>query len=175
MDIHAGYATLSTPDGPLTIIADDDAVLASGWTDDTEALVSRTHPRLRPALLEPGAGAALEQAVAAAEAYYRGDLAAIDQVPVRQISGPYRIRAWEVLRTVAPGHPVTYAQFADLTGNPAAVRAAASVCASNAAALFVPCHRVIRTDGGLGGFAFGTQIKRSLLAREAEAGRAADR
>ncbi|MFP5311092.1 MAG: methylated-DNA--[protein]-cysteine S-methyltransferase, partial [Actinomycetes bacterium] len=52
-------------------------------------------------------------------------------------------------------------------GNPRAVRAAASACAFNAAALFVPCHRVIRTDGSLGGFRWGLRIKESLLAREA--------
>jgi methylated-DNA-[protein]-cysteine S-methyltransferase len=51
-------------------------------------------------------------------------------------------------------------------GRPAAVRAAASVCARNAAALFVPCHRVLRSDGSMGGFAWGTAVKERLLARE---------
>jgi methylated-DNA-[protein]-cysteine S-methyltransferase len=86
---------------------------------------------------------------------------------VRQKSGPFRVHAWDVLRLVRPGSPVTYTEYAGLAGNPKAVRAAASACAFNAAALFVPCHRVIRTDGSLGGFRWGLVIKESLLAREA--------
>ncbi len=85
-----------------------------------------------------------------------------------QKSGPFRGHAWDMLRTVAPGHPVTYTEYAALSGNAKAVRAAASACAFNAAALFVPCHRVIRTDGSLGGFRWGLAIKESLLARERE-------
>ncbi len=94
---------------------------------------------------------------------------AIDAVPVRQASGPYRAHAWDVLRTVEPGDPVTYTRYAELSGRPAAVRAAAGACAMNAAALFVPCHRVLRTDGSLGGFRYGLDVKRSLLDREARA------
>jgi methylated-DNA-[protein]-cysteine S-methyltransferase len=77
------------------------------------------------------------------------------------------MHAWGVLRTVEPGEPVTYTGYAALAGRPAAVRAAASACARNAAALFVPCHRVVRTGGGLGGFRWGTDVKRWLLDHEA--------
>jgi methylated-DNA-[protein]-cysteine S-methyltransferase len=87
-------------------------------------------------------------------------------VPVLQKSGPFRAHAWDVLRTVGPGAPVTYTEYAELSGNAKAIRAAASACAFNAAALFVPCHRVVRTDGTMGGFRWGLRIKESLLARE---------
>ena len=70
------------------------------------------------------------------------------------------------LRCIEPGSPLTYAEFAARLGRPTAVRAAASVCAANAPALFVPCHRVLRADGTMGGFAWGTDIKASLLDRE---------
>jgi O-6-methylguanine DNA methyltransferase len=70
---------------------------------------------------------------------------------------------------VPAGEPVTYAQYAALTGRATAVRAAAAACARNAAALFVPCHRVVRTDGTLGGFRWGLEVKRRLLDREAAA------
>ena len=76
------------------------------------------------------------------------------------------MEAWEVLRTVPAGAPVTYAEFAAKAGRPDAVRAAAGACARNAAALFVPCHRVIRTGGGLGGFRYGLEVKRWLLDHE---------
>ena len=98
--------------------------------------------------------------------FYAGNPGPAMGVPVVQKSGPFRGHAWDILRTVAPGHPVTYTEYAALSGNAKAVRAAASACAFNAAALFVPCHRVIRTDGSLGGFRWGLAIKESLLDRE---------
>ena len=161
--------TLTTPDGPFTVVvAPDGAVLASGWTTDADALVALVHPDLRPADVTPvpDDDPAVRPAVAAVRAYYAGDVHAIDEVPVRQVSGPYRAHAWDVLRTVEPGDPVTYTRYAELSGRPAAVRAAAGACAMNAAALFVPCHRVLRTDGSLGGFRYGLEVKRRLLDRE---------
>jgi methylated-DNA-[protein]-cysteine S-methyltransferase len=156
----------STADGPFGIIADSDgAVLASGWTNSAEALLARIHPSIRPTVLDPIESSAAADAL---DAYYDGSLTAIDGVPVRQASGPFRLSAWNALRTIAAGEPVTYTKFAELAGRPQAVRAAASACATNAPALFVPCHRVLRTDGTLGGFAWGVEVKRSLLAREAE-------
>jgi methylated-DNA-[protein]-cysteine S-methyltransferase len=68
---------------------------------------------------------------------------------------------------VPAGAPVTYAELAAKAGRPAAVRAAAGACGSNAAALFVPCHRVLRTGGALGGFRWGLDVKRWLLDHEA--------
>jgi len=102
------------------------------------------------------------------EKFFAGDVTAIDEVAVRQRSGPFLTEAWEILRTVPAGHPDSYAAFAARCGRPAAVRAAANACARNAAALFVPCHRVLASDGGLGGFRWGTPVKRWLLDHEAE-------
>ncbi|MBW4095304.1 MAG: methylated-DNA--[protein]-cysteine S-methyltransferase, partial [Acidobacteria bacterium] len=99
--------------------------------------------------------------------YYAGNMEPIRAVEVLQKSGPFRQHAWEVLRDVTPGHPVSYTEYATLSGSPKAIRAAAGACAFNAAALFVPCHRVLRNDGSLGGFRWGLAIKESLLAREA--------
>lgn len=161
-------ATISTPDGPFTIIADAECVLASGWTDNDAALTALIHPELRPRADSP-ATEVLDRAQEAVGAYYAGDFAAAAEIPVKQKSGPYREHSWSILRQVQPGEPVTYAQYAERTGNQAAVRAAAGACAKNAAALFVPCHRVIRTDGSLGGFRYGLDIKQSLLRREAHA------
>ena len=155
---------LPTPDGPFGVLLDEDgAVLASGWTDSADALLARLAPGVRPSAVRQGSSGAAGDAV---EAYYAGDFTAIDDVAVRQSGGPFRTEAWVALRRIAPGRPLTYTQFAAAAGRPSAVRAAASACATNAVALFVPCHRVLRTDGTLGGFAWGTDLKRSLLARE---------
>ncbi len=163
--MKAQLLQMTTPDGPFTILAQDGVVLSSGWTDNPGELTGQIHPSLRPGTLEPVTG--LGDISSAVEAFYAGDPAPVMNVPVRQVSGPFRVHAWDVLRLVQPGQPVTYARYAELAGNPRAVRAAASACAYNAAALFVPCHRVIRTDGSLGGFRWGLPVKRSLLAREA--------
>lgn len=165
--MKAQLLQLSTPDGPFTVLAKDGMVLASGWTAGLPELIGQVHPALRPEDVEEVAGTGLAGISSAVEAFYDGDPAPAMAVPVLQRSGPFRAHAWDVLREVKPGFPVTYSEYAALAGNPKAVRAAASACAFNAAALFVPCHRVIRTDGSLGGFRWGLPIKESLLAREA--------
>jgi methylated-DNA-[protein]-cysteine S-methyltransferase len=162
--MKAQLLTMSTPDGPFTIIARNGTVLASGWTAVPGELTGQIHPELLPGGYEPVPD--LGGISAAVEDFYAGNPGPAREVPVLQKSGPFRHHAWEVLRTVVPGSPVTYTEYAELSGNPKAVRAAASACAFNAAGLFVPCHRVIRTDGTLGGFRWGLAIKESLLSRE---------
>jgi methylated-DNA-[protein]-cysteine S-methyltransferase len=158
--------TIDTPDGAFTIVADDAGrVLASGWTADPEAALARIHPALRPDTVVEGE----TDAAAAVAAYYAGDLDAISAVEVRQQGTAMQQTGWQALRDITPGRPLTYTEFAVQLGQPSAVRAAASVCARNAPALFVPCHRVLRADGSLGGFAWGVEVKESLLAREAAA------
>jgi methylated-DNA-[protein]-cysteine S-methyltransferase len=160
----ARTATITTPAGPFTIVADDDSVLASGWTADPADLLDLIHPSRRPPIVSPRRD--LGPFTAAARAYHDGDVAAIDDIPVIQTSGPFLMHAWAILRSVPAGRPITYAAFARECGNPAAVRAVAGACARNAVALFVPCHRVLRTGGALGGFRWGLDMKRWLLDHE---------
>src|SRR5262249_24054085 len=101
------------------------------------------------------------------EAYFDGDLTALDAVPVEQRGGPFLTDAWAALRDIPAGAPVSYTELAARAGRPAAVRAAAQGCARNAAALFVPCHRGVRTDGKVVGYRWGIEIKRYLLDFEA--------
>ncbi|WP_026530617.1 methylated-DNA--[protein]-cysteine S-methyltransferase [Haematomicrobium sanguinis] len=165
--MNAEYFTLGTPDGPFTVIATEDGeVLASGWTDSVKELASGIHYTLSPVVLTEGAPRAeIRDAV---DAYYAGDLDAVADIPVLQKSGPFRQHAWDILRQVGAGDTISYTEFAERSGNPKAVRAVASACANNSAALFVPCHRIVRTDGTLGGFRWGLPIKERLLKREAE-------
>lgn len=159
-------STMDTPAGPFTILlAGDETVLASGWTSDPGVLAALVHPGVKPAA-DPQQQPDLGPVTKAVLSYLDGDLAAVEAVPVRQRSGEFLEQAWRTLREVR--HPVTYTEFAALSGRPAAVRAAAQACARNAAALFVPCHRVLRTDGSLGGFRWGLPVKRWLLDHEAQ-------
>ena len=160
--------TIDTPDGPFTILEDDEGrVLSSGWTGSFDEVVARLAPRNQPVAL-----AGRSQNTQAVDAFYSGDIHAIDDVPVRQFGTPLQTVSWAELRLIDPGKPITYTELAARSGNARAVRAAASACARNAPALFVPCHRVVNTAGGLAGFAWGVPVKRSLLAREAAAANA---
>ncbi|MFF0149124.1 methylated-DNA-[protein]-cysteine S-methyltransferase [Amycolatopsis sulphurea] len=161
----AFWSTMDTKAGPFTaVVAGDGAVLASGWTADVAELTPLISPALAPATLAERRD--LGPVSTAVHRYHAGDLDVIADVEVRQRSGAFREHAWEMLRKVSAGSPVSYAEYAGMTGNPNAVRAAASACARNAAALFVPCHRVIRTGGALGNFRWGTDTKRWLLTHE---------
>ncbi|MEV0154334.1 methylated-DNA--[protein]-cysteine S-methyltransferase [Micromonospora sp. NPDC050686] len=156
---------IDTPAGPLSVLAGPDgAVRAAGFTADPATLLPLTHPSMRGDLRHRADLGPVDRAVAD---YLAGDLTALDGVPVQQhTGGVFMAHAWQVLREVKPGEPVTYTGFAARAGRPAAVRAAAAACARNAVALFVPCHRVLRTDGTLGGYRWGLPVKRWLLAHE---------
>ncbi|RZS44398.1 methylated-DNA-[protein]-cysteine S-methyltransferase [Herbihabitans rhizosphaerae] len=163
---EAYSSTVDTPIGPFTAVADaEGVVLASGWTSTVDDLLPVVSPSVRPSQVMPRPD--LGVVTKAVQAYHDGDLAVIDDIPVRQASGEFLEHAWDVLRTVRAGEPITYTEYAELAGRPAAIRAAASACARNAAALFVPCHRIVRVGGALGGFRWGLPVKRWLLDHEA--------
>lgn len=159
------YSTVETPIGPFTALADvDGAVLAAGWTARVDDLLPLVAPGLRPVSVAQHRD--LGTVTDAVTRYHQGDLDAICDVPVRQRGGEFLEHAWLVLRAIPAGAPVSYTDLAAKAGRPQAVRAAAAACARNPAALFVPCHRVLRTDGSLGGFRWGLPAKRWLLTHE---------
>ena len=160
--------TMATPDGPFTVVADDDDVIASGWTSDHD-FVLHWHLLMRGSVVVCDASHVtplLQQAADAVTAYYDGDDRPARQVPVWQQSTPFQARARDALVAVPYGKCISYADLASAAGSPKGARAAAAVCANNHTALFVPCHRVIRGDGSLGGFLYGLAIKQQLLDRE---------
>ena len=161
----AHTSTVDTPIGPFTAVVDGDgAVLASGWTANADELLPVIHKNLRPDGVR--AVADLGPVTEAVRAYHEGDLSAVNGVSVRQHGGEFMLHAWQVLRDVPAGVPISYTDYATKCGRPAAVRAAAMACARNAAALFVPCHRVLRAGGQLGGFRWGLPVKHWLLDHE---------
>jgi methylated-DNA-[protein]-cysteine S-methyltransferase len=176
--------TIDTPIGPFSMTGNGFAVTEAGFHCACEATLGQcrheadafppdlegnerafkiAQSRHRRGSELPNAGVPPE-AVKAIESYFDGDFDAIGSVPVRQSGTPYLEHCWDVLRTLR--EPVTYTEFAHLTGKPHAVRAAAQGCARNHIALFVPCHRVLRADGSLGGYRWGLHIKEWLLEHE---------
>jgi methylated-DNA-[protein]-cysteine S-methyltransferase len=159
------WATIPTPPGPFSIVSDGEAVLASGWTSRPDQLLPLIGPALRPTSVTPRRD--LGPITRAVTRYVAGDFGAIDDVGVRLDAGRFLENGWRMLRTIPAGSPVTYAELAvKCSRPPGAARAAGRVCARNPAALFVPCHRVVRTGGDLGSFGWGLPVKRWLLDHE---------
>jgi methylated-DNA-[protein]-cysteine S-methyltransferase len=154
--------SLITPIGELSLLARDDAIVAAGF-----ATVRAMADRLDDDAVSTRAD--LGRLSAGVAAYLAGDLTAIDDLPVSQPGGEYFQAAWKVMREVPAGQTITYAELADRAGNPKAVRAAASACARNLIAPIVPCHRIVRTDGALGGYYYGLDTKAWLLDHERSA------
>lgn len=153
-------STMETPAGPFTLVANDDGVLASGFTADVEELWNDDVAQRR----------SLGPVTDAVGRYFQGDVTTLDAVPAAFTGTALLSEAWEALRLVPAGTTVTYTELAAKIRRPAAVRAAGAACARNKAALIVPCHRVIRTDGSLGGYRWGLSVKRWLLTHEAAHG-----
>ena len=80
----------------------------------------------------------------------------------------FQQRVWRALREIPAGSTVSYSEIARRIGSPTAARAVAQACAANPLAVAIPCHRVVRSDGGLSGYRWGVERKRALLEREAQ-------
>jgi methylated-DNA-[protein]-cysteine S-methyltransferase len=98
--------------------------------------------------------------------YFDGDLTAINGIQVQQPGASFSQAAWKAMRKISAGKVLSYADLAAKSGSPAAVRAAGSACANNAIMLVVPCHRVVKTGGALGNYAYGVNKKQWLLSHE---------
>lgn len=152
--------TIETPVARWSVVVEGDVVVASGFTglDDLEA-------RLPDANVERTE--ACGPVADAVRAYLAGDAGALDAVAVNQPGGAFQHEVWDAMRQIPPGQTWSYAELATKAGRPTATRAAGTACARNLVAPFVPCHRVVRSDGSLGGYAYGLAVKRWLLAHEA--------
>jgi methylated-DNA-[protein]-cysteine S-methyltransferase len=156
-------ARFTTPIGPFTVLARGDTVLAAGFTDDVERLRNFIHPSLRPAALDGGFS---PRVTAAVEAYFAGDVRAIDAIAVEYEGAGFMRQAWGELRRIEPGAPISYGELAKRCDSPRAVRAAGQACARNPITLFVPCHRVVHSTGEPKNYGWGRDKKEWLLAHE---------
>lgn len=154
------WAVVPSSLGPMLVAATDKGVCRLSFNEGREAL-ERRFPKAE--LIEGGADFAglLEQVVAAVEA--PGDSSSI---PLDVKGTAFQEAVWQELQRIPAGETRTYAQLAAAIGRPKAVRAAGSANGANNVAVLIPCHRVIATGGGMGGYAYGLEIKRKLLSRE---------
>jgi methylated-DNA-[protein]-cysteine S-methyltransferase len=98
--------------------------------------------------------------------YFDGDISAINAIQVRQPGAHFSQAAWKAMKKIRPGSVISYGELAERAGSPEAVRAAGSACAKNAIVLVVPCHRIVKTGGALGNYAYGLNKKEWLLRHE---------
>jgi AraC family transcriptional regulator, regulatory protein of adaptative response / methylated-DNA-[protein]-cysteine methyltransferase len=158
------YATADSPIGQILVaatdrgicavsIGEDDAALAQSLTTEfPRATIRRDDDALRPHL---------ESVLA-----HLRDRTSLAALPLDVAGTPFQHEVWQVLRTIPAGERRTYGQIASTLGNPKGARAVARACATNPAALVIPCHRVVRGDGGSGGYRWGAERKQAILANE---------
>jgi methylated-DNA-[protein]-cysteine S-methyltransferase len=158
--------TLDTPIGPIFFIERDDVVVAAGFTGEREhaaTLERHVTRRFGAPIVDGTHGPAIEKF----KAYLAGDLRALDTIAVDAEGTAFQKRVWQALRTIPAGSTASYSDIARAVGSPAAVRAVGAANARNPISIIVPCHRVIRSDGSLCGYAGGIHRKEWLLQHEA--------
>jgi AraC family transcriptional regulator of adaptative response/methylated-DNA-[protein]-cysteine methyltransferase len=157
------YDVVDSPLGRLLVAATARGVCALRFGDDA-ALRRELAAEFPRATLVPDP-AAVAPYVAAVRAYLTGGLLLPD-VPLDLRGTLFQQRVWAALREIPAGETRSYAAVARALGQPSAARAVARACAANPVAVLVPCHRVVRGDGGLSGYRWGVERKRALLALE---------
>ncbi len=155
--------TLKTPAGALSLISREHILIAAGFTSQDELLSSISKQDRQ---LESKKVSQIPIISDLVSDYFDGDLRALDGIKVDQEGEKFSQSAWRVMRKIAPGRTLTYADLAKRAGSEDAVRAAGSACARNLIALVVPCHRIVKTGGALGNYAYGLKYKQWLLSHE---------
>jgi AraC family transcriptional regulator of adaptative response/methylated-DNA-[protein]-cysteine methyltransferase len=151
--------------GSILVAATDTGVCAILLGDEPEALVHDLQDRFPRAKLI-GGEKDFERVVAKVVGLVEAPALGLD-LPLDVRGTAFQQRVWRALREIPAGSTASYAQIAERIGSPKAVRAVSQACASNALAVAIPCHRVVRTDGALSGYRWGVARKRILLEREA--------
>jgi AraC family transcriptional regulator of adaptative response/methylated-DNA-[protein]-cysteine methyltransferase len=150
--------------GAILVASSGKGVVSILLGDEPEALVRALQDRFANAELV-GGDKAYEALVARVVGFVEAPSLGLD-LPLDVRGTAFQQRVWQALRDIPPGQTVSYAELARKLGAPAAARAVAGACARNIIAVAIPCHRVVRTDGGLSGYRWGVARKQSLLERE---------
>lgn len=165
IDLEIRFAIGECSLGSILVAATERGVCAILLGDDPEELAHDLERRFSRARLI-GADASFEELVAKVVGLVEQPRLGAE-LPLDIRGTAFQERVWNALRKIPAGKTVSYAELARAIGAPKAVRAVAQACAANPLAVAIPCHRVVRTDGGLSGYRWGVERKRELLEREA--------
>jgi methylated-DNA-[protein]-cysteine S-methyltransferase len=164
--LDVAYRTLDTPVGTLLLAATETGLIRVAYqSDDHDQVLAALAARISPRILH--APRRLDTAARELEEYFAGRRRGFDLPLDFSLSTGFRRLVLDHLSEIAYGHTASYAAVAAAAGNPRAVRAAATACATNPLPVVVPCHRVVRSDGSVGGYVGGPAAKQTLLRLEA--------
>ena len=163
--LDVAYRTLDSPLGVLLLAATERGLVRLAYErEDHDQVLAALAAKVSPRVLR--APRRLDEAARQLDDYFAGRRRQFE-VPVDlQLSAGFRREVLQHLRTIGYGRTETYTEVAAATGRPRAVRAVGSACSTNPVPVVVPCHRVLRTDGTLGGYVGGLGAKRTLLQLE---------
>jgi methylated-DNA-[protein]-cysteine S-methyltransferase len=162
------YRTIDSPVGTLLLAATDLGLVRVAFASEGHDLVLQSlSDRISPRILS--APARLDPAARQLEEYFGGRRQTFDVPLDWRLSAGFRSAVLHHLPDISYGRTASYAAVAQLAGNPKAVRAVGTACATNPLPLVIPCHRVVRSDGSMGGYRGGPEAKRTLLTLEAAA------
>ncbi len=163
--VAVAYAIGSSVLGPALVAVSPSGICAILLGCDEQALVADLRARLPRARLSRR-GDLFAGWMTMVLAYIADPAAGLD-LPLDPRGTDFECRVWQALRDIPTGRTVSYADVAERIGAAGSARAVARACAANPIAVVIPCHRVLRGDGGLGGYRWGLEAKRALLAAEA--------
>jgi AraC family transcriptional regulator of adaptative response/methylated-DNA-[protein]-cysteine methyltransferase len=150
--------------GAILVARSERGVCAILLDDDPQRLLADLQTRFARATLV-GGDAAFERWMAQVVGFVEAPRLGLD-LPLDVRGTAFQQRVWKALGEIPPGSTASYAEIARRIGAPSAIRAVAGACAANALAVAIPCHRVVRSDGGLSGYRWGVERKKALLGRE---------
>ena len=158
------FGIVPSPLGRILVAYTEHGVCSVALGDDDRALEKSLRAEFPRAEIR-AAGSTIHEWIAVIVASLDGSGSA-SRVPMDARGTAFQLRVWNALQHIPRGTTLSYSEVAARIGKPSAVRAVARACATNPVALVVPCHRVIREDGSLGGYRWGLERKKELLARE---------
>ncbi|HEX6595695.1 MAG TPA: methylated-DNA--[protein]-cysteine S-methyltransferase [Acidimicrobiales bacterium] len=163
--LDVAYRTVDSPIGPLLVAATPDGLVRIAFDcEGHDAVLAALAERVSPRILR--APERLDAAARQLEEYFAGTRQAFDLPIDLRLASPFRRTVVSRLPSIAYGTTASYAAVAVAVGNPAAVRAVGTACATNPVPVVLPCHRVVRSDGTIGRYLGGTVAKETLLALE---------
>lgn len=167
--LDVAYRTVDTPVGSLLLAATERGLVRVAYpAEDHDAVLQALADRISPRVLR--APARLDAVAAQLDEYFAGSRRTFDVPLDWRLSGGFRSVVLHHLATdLDYGRTASYGTVARLVGNPRAIRAVGTACATNPLPVVVPCHRVVRSDGSMGGYLGGLDAKRTLLTLEAAA------
>ena len=156
-------SSLKTPIGTLHLVAREHVLLGAGFRsfadlhqrmDDAEFALGIKDAKRIPVITE------------LVENYFDGDLSSLNGISVRQPGSDFSQSVWKAMRKIPAGKTWSYGDLAKKIGSPAAMRAVGTACGKNLIAPIIPCHRVVKSDGAIGQYGYGVEVKEFLLRHE---------